>query len=148
MSPQQREDETYMRHAIELARRARAAGDTPVGSVVVKGSRVLAEGIEAVRAELDVAAHAELLALRAACRAVGGLNLSACTLYTTAEPCWMCSFALRQTRVARIVIGLPTPVIGGAGPPHPILATRAVPGWAPPPEIVRGVLAGDIAALR
>lgn len=148
MSPQQREDEAYMRRAIELARRARAAGDTPVGSVIVTGGRVLAEGVEAVRAELDIAAHAELLALRAACRAVGGFDLSACTLYTTAEPCWMCSFAVRQTRVARVVVGLPTPIIGGASSPCPILTTLAVPQWAPPPEIVCGVLADEIAALR
>ncbi|MGH7249151.1 MAG: nucleoside deaminase, partial [Pseudomonadota bacterium] len=79
-----------MRWALELARRAMAAGDTPVGSLVVRGGAIVGEGIESVRALRDIAGHAELIALREACRTLGTFDLSACVLYTTAEPCWMC----------------------------------------------------------
>ena len=87
---QDERDVHFMRQAIALARRALASGDTPVGSLVVRAGSVLAEGVEAVRAGLDITAHAEIIAVREACRAAGGFDLSACTLYTTAEPCWMC----------------------------------------------------------
>ena len=145
---QDERDVHFMRQAIALARRALASGDTPVGSLVVRAGNVLAEGVEAVRAGLDITAHAEIIAVREACRAAGGFDLSACTLYTTAEPCWMCSFAIRQARMGRVVIGRPTPVIGGGGPPHALLLEPAVPGWGPPPALVRGVLGGECALLR
>lgn len=142
------EDERFMRRAIDVARRALAGGDTPVGSLVVRAGRVVAEGVEAVRAALDISAHAEIMAVREACRAAGGFDLSGCTLYTTAEPCWMCSFAIRQARVSRVVMGRPTPVIGGAGPPHALLLETSVPGWGPPPAITRGVMGVECMALQ
>lgn len=140
-------DERHMRQAIALALRAIATGDTPVGSLVVRDGVVVAQGIEAVRAEQDVAGHAELIAVRAACRALATFDLSACTLYTTAEPCWLCAFAIRQARVGRVVIGRPTPHIGGVTSRHPLLIEAGVPGWGEPPEVVTGLLAGECAAL-
>lgn len=119
-----------------------------MGSVVVRAGALIAEGIEAVRAEYDIAAHAEMIAVREACRAVGGFDLADCTLYTTAEPCWMCSFAVRQARLGRVVMGRATAVIGGAGGAHAILLERGVPGWAAPPEVLHGVLADECGCLR
>jgi tRNA(adenine34) deaminase len=141
------DDIAWMRRALELARQAGAGGDTPVGSLVVRDGRALAEGVESVRARMDITAHAELIAVREACRVVGSFDLAACTLYTTAEPCWMCSFAIRQARLSRVVMGRPTPVIGGGGPPHALLFEADVPGWGAPPELVRGVLERECAAL-
>lgn len=143
-----RDDESWMRRALELARQAQAAGDTPVGSLVVCGGGVVAEGVEAVRAQHDIAAHAELIAVREACRALGGFDLAGCTLVTTAEPCWMCSFVARQARIGRVVIGRPTAFVGGATSRHALLAECAIPGWGAPPEIVAGVLAAECAALK
>ncbi|MGH9507177.1 MAG: nucleoside deaminase [Terriglobales bacterium] len=148
MAPAASPDEEYMRRALKLARQAGAAGETPVGALVVLDGIVIAAAGEAVRARHDLGGHAELLALRAACRAVGSFDLSAATLVTTAEPCWMCSFAARQARIGRVVIGRATPDIGGASPPFPILAATSVPRWGPPPVVVSGVLAAECAALR
>lgn len=146
MSAAGSEDEQWMRQAIRLAQRARATGDTPVGALVTRQGRVVAEGIEAVRSTMDPAAHAELLALREACRALRSFELSDCILVTTAEPCWMCSFAARQVRISRILIGRATPHIGGISSNYPILSAR-IANWGPPPEIVSGVLAAECAAL-
>ncbi|HEY7877110.1 MAG TPA: nucleoside deaminase, partial [Gemmatimonadaceae bacterium] len=105
------------------------------------------EGVESVRALRDIAGHAELIAVREACRTLGTFDLSACTLYTTAEPCWMCSFAIRQTHTGSVIIGRPTPHIGGATSAHPTLSDAAVPGWGAPPQIVFGVLEAECLAL-
>lgn len=141
------EHEQHMREAIALARRALAAGDTPVGSLIIRNGVVVGEGIESVRALHDVAGHAELIALRDACRALDTSDLSGCALYTTAEPCWMCSFAIRQTRVGSVVIGRPIPHIGGVTSRYPLLSDAEISGWQPPPRIVFGVLAAECAAL-
>jgi len=84
-----------MRRAIALARIALANGDTPVGSLVVHKRKVIAEGIESVKTQMDVSGHAELIAIRNACSALQTFDLSGCMLCTTAEPCFMCSHALR-----------------------------------------------------
>lgn len=97
--------ERHMRHCLDLARRAREGGDTPVGAIVVRNGEVVAEGIEAVRQRGDVTAHAEIEAIRAACLRLGTTDLHDCTLYTTVEPCVMCAWALRLARVATLVSG-------------------------------------------
>ena len=102
-----------MRRAIALAEFALRNGDTPVGSLVVRETKIIAEGVEAVKKEMDVSAHAELIAIRNACLALQTLDLSGCVLYTTAELCWMCSYAVRQTCVGKVVIGRATPRVGG-----------------------------------
>src|SRR5689334_1634155 len=93
MSEHNSPHERYMRRCIELARRALDTGDAPVGALVVADDRIVAEGIEGVRARSDVTAHAEIEALRAASKGLGTLNLTGCTLYTSVEPCVMCAYA-------------------------------------------------------
>lgn len=139
---------TYMRRCLDLADTARAQGDVPVGALVTRDGHVLSEGLESVRALVDPAAHAEFEAVRAACRALGVRDLSGVTLYTTAEPCYMCSYAIRQTRIALVVMGTPVPSVGGVTSAHPILVDPAIAGWAAPPQVLRGVLQAQCEALR
>lgn len=140
MLPNESAHETFMRRAIELAKIALSKGDTPVGSLTVCDGQILAEGIEAVKTRIDISAHAEMIAIRQACRALGTLDLSGCAIYTTAEPCLMCSYAIRQTRISQVIIGRPSPQIGGLSSPHPILSDSRISCWGEPPRIVEGVL--------
>lgn len=94
-----------MDRAIALARRALVEGDGPCGSVVVRGGEVLGESGNRVTSDGDPAAHAELLAIRAACRRLGNTNLSGSTLYTTMEPCPMCCGAILGAGIGSLVLG-------------------------------------------
>ncbi|MGH9558847.1 MAG: nucleoside deaminase [Bryobacteraceae bacterium] len=140
-------DLAYMRQCIALAIKARASGDYPVGALVVRDHRILGSGIESTRRLLDIAAHAEIEALRSACRETGTLQLPEATMYTTVEPCYMCSFAIRQAGIDRVVIGRPFPTAGGISSHHPILCDPRIAGWGPPPVVVTGVLLDECNAL-
>jgi len=104
-----------MRLALAQAREAAAAGEVPVGAVVVKDGQVIATGRNAPIASHDPTAHAEVAALRAAARLLGNYRLDGCTLYVTLEPCAMCSGAMLHARVDRVVFGAPDPRTGAAG---------------------------------
>ena len=132
--------ETFMLRCIDLAKQAQALSYTPVGALVVLENAVIAEAHEAYPNSLDVTAHAEIRAIQNACRTLNSLSLDRCTLYTTAEPCWMCSYAIRETGIVRVVIGAPTPDVGGISSQHPLLIDDTITVWATPPEIVSGVL--------
>ena len=138
-------DEHYMRRCVELARGALVAGEVPVGAVVVDGDRIVGEGAESVRGQFDPAAHAEVIAIREACRATRSLNLSGMTLYSTVEPCVLCAYVLRATGVGRVVFGVPAGHLGGCTSSYPLLLDSGWPG--PPPPITRGVLASECAEL-
>jgi len=104
-----------MRLALEEARAAASGGDVPVGAVVARGNEVLARAGNAREREQDPTAHAEILALRQAARAVGSWHLEGCTLYVTLEPCAMCAGALVLARLDRLVFGAADPKAGFAG---------------------------------
>ena len=106
-------DEQMMRRCLEIGKIALDNGDAPVGSLIVKNGEIIAEGIESVRAKNDPTAHAEIEAVRIACGNLETLDLSDCVLYTNVEPCWMCSYAIRQTQISRIVFGSRNEKIGG-----------------------------------
>lgn len=97
--------ETYMSGAIEMAERGRLAGEPPVGACIVRGNEVLACLHNAVISELDVTAHAEMRALREACRIVRKLDLSDCEIYSTVEPCAMCMSACYYAGISRVIFG-------------------------------------------
>jgi tRNA(adenine34) deaminase len=97
--------ERYMRGALELAREAGRAGEVPVGAVVVADGAVIGRGRNMPIASGDPTAHAEILALREAARALGNYRLENATLYVTLEPCVMCAGALVAARVGRLVFG-------------------------------------------
>jgi len=108
-------DDRLIRLALEEARAAASGGDVPVGAVVARGDEVVARAGNARERELDPTAHAEILALRKAARAVGSWHLEGCTLYVTLEPCAMCAGALVLARIDRLVLGAPDPKAGFAG---------------------------------
>jgi tRNA(adenine34) deaminase len=112
MTPEQTADGSFMGLALEEADRAAAAGEVPVGAVVVLDGRVLARGHNAPIGSQDPTAHAEIVALRAAARALGNYRLPGVTLYSTVEPCVMCCGALVHARVARLVYGATDPKAG------------------------------------
>ncbi len=112
-------DATYLRHrrwmmrALELAEAAGAAGDVPVGAVVVgPGNRLLAETANRREQDQDPTAHAEILALRQASRQLGNWHLNDCTLYVTLEPCPMCAGAIVLSRLGLLVYGADDPKSG------------------------------------
>jgi tRNA(adenine34) deaminase len=104
-----------MRLALEAARGAEAAGEVPVGAVLVQGDAILAVGSNRPIAAHDPTAHAEIEALRAAGKALGSYRLNGTTLYVTLEPCVMCASAIVHARVARLVFGAWDPKAGAAG---------------------------------
>jgi len=125
----------WMRRCLEVAEEARTGGDAPVGAVIVRNDELIAEAFEAVVSRQDGTAHAEMIAIRRACRALGTMDLSGSTLYTNVEPCWMCSFAIRETGIGQVVIGVPVEDIGGVTSRYPILSDSGVADWGPPPKI-------------
>lgn len=104
-----------MRHALQLAERAQAAGEVPVGAVVIKDGAVIGEGSNRPIAAHDPTAHAEIVALRAAATAVGNYRLPDTMLYVTLEPCVMCAGAIVHARVSRVVFGARDAKTGAAG---------------------------------
>lgn len=105
-------DASFMARALELARLAAELGEVPVGAVVARAGRIVAEGFNLREALDDPTAHAERLALTLAGRSLGGWRLDGCTLYVTLEPCPMCAGAIVQARVPRVVYGAADPKAG------------------------------------
>lgn len=102
-------DETFMRRALELARRAAEEGEVPIGAVVALGGEVVGEGWNRPIAAVDPTAHAEIQALRAAAKKLGNYRLTGAELYVTLEPCDMCVGAMFHARIARCVYGATDP---------------------------------------
>ena len=108
-------DVEFMRRAIEQAEQAGRAGEVPVGAVLVRDDQVVASGSNRPIGTHDPTAHAEIEALRAGGRALGGYRLTGTTLYVTLEPCAMCAAAIVHARVQRLVFGAWDPRLGAAG---------------------------------
>ena len=102
-----------MRVAIDEAAAAQARGEVPVGAVVVIDDQLAARAGNRTVAECDPTAHAEILALRAAAAVARNHRLPRATLYATVEPCAMCSFPIRETRIRRVVYAIRSPLMGG-----------------------------------
>ena len=108
-------DKEMMHAALSEARAAMAAGEVPVGAVVVKDGQIIATGRNSPSEAHDPTAHAEIVALRAAAKALGNYRLDDCELFVTLEPCAMCSGAMLQSRLKRVVFGATEPKTGAAG---------------------------------
>ena len=109
------DDEAFMGRALEMAQRAEAAGEVPVGAVVVRDGEVVGEGWNHPIAARDPTAHAEIQALRQAGQRMGAYRLPGATLYVTLEPCPMCVGAMIHARLARLVFGAHDPKTGACG---------------------------------
>jgi tRNA(adenine34) deaminase len=137
-------DQSFMARALELARQAEAAGEVPVGAVVVKDGVIVAEGWNQPIGTCDPTAHAEIVALRAAGRALGTYRLTGTTLYVTLEPCAMCAAAMVHARVERLVFAAADPRAGAAGSVFDIVRHAALNHRL---ECTPGVLAEECSAL-
>jgi tRNA(Ile)-lysidine synthase len=138
-SASQDADLRYMRRALELADAAAAAGELPVGAVVVCAGEVLGEGHNETERSKDPSAHAEVLALRRAAAARGDWRLSGCTLYVTLEPCPMCAGAVLESHVGRVVYGARNVREGAYGS----VADLRSPAWKRRVSVEGGLLARD-----
>lgn len=109
------DDERFMGLALDLAREAGAAGEVPVGALVVSDGEVVGRGFNRPIGRHDPTAHAEIMALRDAAQNLGNYRLPGCTLYVTLEPCAMCAGAIMHARIERVVFGARDPKTGAAG---------------------------------
>ncbi|MDH4259340.1 MAG: tRNA adenosine(34) deaminase TadA [Gammaproteobacteria bacterium] len=125
MTPVSR-DTHWMYRALDLAARAEAEGEVPVGALVVRDDQLLGEGWNQPVALRDPTAHAEILALRAAAQKVGDYRLGGSTIYVTLEPCPMCATAIAHARVERLVFGAWDPRQGAAGSAFNLVAAEAL----------------------
>jgi tRNA(adenine34) deaminase len=137
-------DEHFMRLAIREAERASEHADVPVGAVIVRDGEVIASGHNERELRQDPSAHAELLAIREASRALGSWRLLECVLYVTLEPCAMCAGAIVLARLPRVVYGATDPKAGAAGS---VLDVLAEPRLNHRPEVAAGLLADESSLL-
>jgi tRNA(adenine34) deaminase len=133
-----------MRRALDLAAEAAADGEVPVGAVVTRGEKIVAEARNAMRGSLDPTAHAEMVAIRAAAVALGQPRLDGCTLWVTLEPCAMCAAAASLARLSAVHFGAEDPKGGGVvhGP-----RIFSQPTCLHRPELLGGIGEGESAAL-
>ncbi|WP_258405819.1 tRNA adenosine(34) deaminase TadA [Shewanella mangrovisoli] len=139
---QARVDEHWMRVAMSMAEKAEAAGEVPVGAVLVKGGQQIAAGYNLSISEHDPCAHAEIQCLRAAGQTIENYRLLDTTLYVTLEPCAMCAGAMVHSRIARVVFGAKDEKTGAAGT---VLNLLQHPAFNHQVEVTSGVLAQDCA---
>ena len=137
-------DQQGMRLALAEAGLAAAAGEVPIGAVVVRGEEILGRGHNRRECDGDPLAHAEILAIGEASAAVGGWRLSGCTLYVTLEPCAMCAGALVNSRVDRLVFGARDPKAGFCGSLGDLVRDARLNHRL---EVEEGVLAAECGAL-
>ena len=140
----QPEDELYMRQALEQAKEAAAAGEVPIGAVLVARGRVQGRGRNRREQAKDATRHAEMDAIRQACAALGGWRLPQATLYVTLEPCPMCAGAILNARIDRLVYGAADPKSGAAGGRIDLLGSDLCNHGT---EVTGGVLEEECAAL-
>src|SRR3954471_4356537 len=141
------DDAEMMRRAIALAVRSGQEGEYPYGVVICRGGDVVAESINRVAHERDVTRHAEVVAISVAQKKLESVSLDDCSIYVSAEPCAYCSYAIRESRIGRVVYGLTSPHMGGVSK-WPVLTDRdisdAMPEvFAAPPEILAGFMAKE-----
>ncbi|MFZ0041710.1 MAG: tRNA adenosine(34) deaminase TadA [Solirubrobacteraceae bacterium] len=137
-------DEYFMRLAVREATLASEHGDTPVGAVIVKDGEVIGIGHNEREVRADPTAHAELIALRAAARALGSWRVLDAVIYVTLEPCAMCAGAIVLARVPRVVFGASDPKAGAAGS---VLNVLDQPQLNHRPQVESGLLADECGDL-
>ncbi|MCI9080075.1 MAG: nucleoside deaminase [Lachnospiraceae bacterium] len=137
-------DEKFMKEALKQAKKAEATGEVPIGCVIVYQNKIIARGYNRRNIENSTLAHAEITAIRKACKKLGDWRLEGCTMYVTLEPCPMCAGAVVQARIPRVVIGALNPKAGCAGSIVDLLSERRFNHQA---EKVTGVLVDECSTL-
>lgn len=137
-------DEKYMREALREARKAYRIGEVPIGCVIVYEGRVIGRGYNRRKTDHSTLSHAELTAIKKASKVIGDWRLEGCTLYVTLEPCQMCSGAIIQARIDRVVMGCMNPKAGCGGSLLNILENPLFNHQA---EVTRGVLEEECSGI-
>ncbi|ANY66419.1 tRNA-specific adenosine deaminase [Paenibacillus sp. BIHB 4019] len=141
---QEQEDEFWMQQAIEEAKKAEQIGEVPIGAIVVKNHQIIGRGYNLRETQHDPTAHAEMVAIRDACKELDAWRLLDCTLYVTLEPCPMCAGAIVQSRVKRVVYGTGDPKAGCAGT---LMNLLQEPRFNHETELTSGVLQQECATM-
>lgn len=142
------EHEVFMAKCLALAQVAKQQGESPVGAILAKDGFIAGSGIEASKAHLDITFHAEIEAIRQATALLQTQDLSGYTLYTTHEPCIMCAYVVRHTRISTVVIGITTGEMGGISSGYPLLLDTAIEKWKPAPQVITGMLEKECRELH
>ena len=137
------DDLFYMNRALELAKEAAAMGEVPVGCVIVRDGKIVAEGRNCRESDKSALGHAEIRAIDAACKALGGWRLWDCTLYVTLEPCPMCAGAIINARIPRVVYGAGDDKCGACGSVCNLFEMN----FNHKPQVTKGVLEAESKAL-
>jgi tRNA(adenine34) deaminase len=137
-------DRDAMEAALAEARGAAEAGEVPIGAVAIHGDEIVGRGQNRVLRDNDPTAHAEIVAMREAARALGNYRLNGCTLYVTLEPCAMCAGAMIHARLDRLVYAAPDPKTGAAGS---VLDVVNHPKLNHVMQVEQGILAGEAGEL-
>ena len=133
-------NEDYMRLALEQAEMSKARGEFPFGSVLVHEGKVLVTAENGERRKADVTAHAEMMAISEACWKLGRRDLSDCIIYSSAEPCPMCSAAIFQSNIPRVAFGLYCDDLPHLFRRRKIRIAQLAEDWGYRPEVIGGVL--------
>ena len=137
-------DIEFMRIALSLAEEAAKEGEVPVGAIIVKDNEIIGKGFNRREKKLDVTSHAEIEAIKEAAAHLGSWRLSGCTLYVTLEPCLMCSGAILQSRLQRVVFGADDPKDGAIVSRYRVFDE---PSLHERPLLERGILEEESKAL-
>ncbi len=136
--------EHFMKEAIRQAKKAYALDEVPIGCVIVLDDKIIARGYNRRNTDKTALAHAEIAAIKKACRAVGDWRLEGCTMYVTLEPCQMCAGAIVQSRLTEVVIGCMNPKAGCAGS---ILNLLEMDRFNHQVQVTRGVLEEECSVM-
>jgi tRNA(adenine34) deaminase len=142
--PNLEQDLSMMKIAMDLAKEAAAAGEVPVGAIVVKDGQIIGRGSNAPIGLHDPSAHAEIQALRDAANNIGNYRLVDCTLYVTLEPCAMCTGAIQHARISRLVYGASDAKTGACGSVVNLMAETKLNHHT---EVTNGIMADETAML-
>lgn len=137
----------HMSYCLKLAKIALQNGNPPVGCILTLNNKIIGEGIESGRSTGDITNHAEILAVRDAINKGFSDDLNNCTLYTTHEPCIMCSYLIRHHKIPLIFYGSSVKYVGGRTSKFNVLSTEEVPNWGQKPEIIGGILENECSDL-
>lgn len=137
-------EEKYMKEAIRQAKKAEALGEVPIGCVIEYQGKIIGRGYNRRMVDKTVLAHAEIIAIRKACKKMGDWRLEGCTMYVTLEPCPMCAGAIVQARIPKVVIASMNPKAGCAGS---VLDMLHEPGFNHQAETETGVLGEECSRM-
>ena len=136
-------DERYMKEAVRQAKKASALGEVPIGCVIVYEDKIIARGYNRRMVDQNVLSHAEIIAIRKACKKMGDWRLENCTLYVTLEPCPMCAGAILNARIPKVFYGARDSAFGACGG----VTNLFMEEFPNRPALVGGILAADCQAV-